>query len=96
MAELIRIRGGELEGARGTVSEVALSVTPAANSTVPPESFKSARLWAVLTPRVPATSSVPVPLTDPALRFKVADVTSSVPEESSNRPGVVDNERRRH
>src|SRR5664280_3923391 len=43
----------------------------------------TARLWAVLTPRVPWSSRVPVPVTDdPGLRFRVAADRSSVPEAS--------------
>src|SRR5664280_3786056 len=42
----------------------------------------TARLWAVLTPRVPWSSRVPVPVTDPVSRLRTADETSRMPEAS--------------
>ena len=57
--------------------------------TVPETTRGLAMLWAVLTPRVPWTSSVPVPVTEPALRFRVAADTSRVPEASWIEPVLL-------
>ena len=57
--------------------------------TVPETTRGLAMLWAVLTPRVPWTSSVPVPVTEPALRLSVVADTSRVPEASWIEPVLL-------
>src|SRR5664280_3702710 len=65
------------------VVSVPVTVREPVPVTAPDTSRGTARLWAVLTPRVPWSSRVPVPVTDdPGLRFRVAADRSSVPEAS--------------